>query len=102
MLDPTPEGIEYTSPQPQLQPPQDSKITVEDFQAQKLLTYAQGLFIPAGRQKFLTSKMGVDLCRQIINEYPNTTYADEARKLLRTVPPNEQKRYNITNEEMGL
>ncbi|MHC4721393.1 MAG: hypothetical protein ACYS6I_01660 [Planctomycetota bacterium] len=102
MLDPTPEGIEYTSPQPQLQPPQDSEITVEDFQAQKLLTYAQGLFIPAGRQKFLTSKMGVDLCRQIINEYPNTTYADEARKLLRTVPPHERKRYNITNEEMGL
>jgi hypothetical protein len=102
MLDPTPEGIEYTSPQPQLQPPQDSKITVEDFQAQKLLTYAQGLFIPAGRKKFITSKMGVDLCRQIINEYPNTTYSDEARKLLRTVPPNEQKRYNITNEEMGL
>jgi hypothetical protein len=102
MLDPTPEGIEYTSPQPQLQPPQDSKITVEDFQAQKLLAYAQGLFIPAGRQKFLTSKMGVDLCRQIINEYPNTTYADEARKLLRTVPPHERKRYNITNEEMGL
>jgi hypothetical protein len=46
--------------------------------------------------------MGVDLCRQIINEYHNTTYADEARKLLRTIPPNEQKRYNITNEEMGL
>ncbi len=102
MLDPAPEGIEYTSPQPQLQPPQDPEITVENFQAQKLLTYAQGLFIPAGRKKFLTSKMGVDLCRQIINEYPNTTYADEARKLLRTVPPHERKRYNITNEEMGL
>lgn len=86
----------------QIQPTQDTEITAEDFQAQKLLAYAQGLFIPAGRKKFLTSKMGVDLCRRIINEYSNTTYADEARKLLRTVPPHEQKRYNITNEEMGL
>jgi len=86
----------------QNQPTQDTEITPEDFQAQKLLAYAKGLFIPAGRKKFMTSKMGVDLCRQIIREYPNTTYADEARKLLRTVPPNEQKRYNITPEEMGL
>jgi hypothetical protein len=77
-------------------------LTPEDFQAQKLLAYAKGLFIPAGQKKFLTSKTGVDLCRQIIRDYPNTTYADEARKLLRTVPPNEQKRYNITPEEMGL
>ena len=86
----------------QVQQDRDTEITPEDFQAQKLLAYAQGLFIPAGRKKFLTSKMGVDLCRRIIREYPNTTYADEARKLLRTVPPNEQKRYNITPEEMGL
>jgi hypothetical protein len=98
--DTAPPAVEYVPVQNQ--PAQDTEITAEDFQAQKLLTYAQGLFIPAGRKKFLTSKMGVDLCRQIIREYPNTTYADEARKLLRTVPPNEQKRYNITPEEMGL
>ncbi len=85
-----------------LSPQPDTEITPEDFQAQKLLTYAQGLFIPAGRKTAMTSKTGVDLCRQVIKEYPNTTYADEARKLLRTIPPNEQKRYNITKEEMGL
>jgi len=86
----------------QIEPPQDTEITAEDFQAQKLLTYAQGLFIPAGQKGFMTSKMGVDLCRQILRKYPNTTYADEARKLLRSLPPDEQKKYNITPEEMGL
>jgi len=98
--DTAPPTTEYTPAQ--VQPARDTEITAEDFQAQKLLAYAKGLFIPAGRKKFLTSKMGVDLCRQIIRDYPNTTYADEARKLLRTVPPHEQKRYNITPEEMGL
>jgi hypothetical protein len=86
----------------QVQLQQNTAITTEDFQAQKLLEYARGLFIPAGRKGFLSSKTGVDLCRQIIREYPTTPYADEARKLLRTVPPEEQKRYDITNEEMGL
>lgn len=98
--DTAPQATEYIPVQNQ--PTQDTEITAEDFQAQKLLAYAKGLFIPAGRKKFLTSKMGVDLCRRIIRDYPNTTYADEARKLLRTVPPHEQKRYNITPEEMGL
>ena len=88
--------------QPQVQLQQNTDITAEDFQAQKLLEYARGLFVPAGRKRFLSSKTAVDLCRQIINEYPNTSYADEARKLLRTVPADERKRYNITNEEMGL
>jgi len=98
--DTAPIATEYVSAQGR--PDRDTEITPEDFQAQKLLTYAQGLFIPAGRKKFLTSKTAVDLCRRIMREYPNTTYADEARKLLRTVPPDEQKRYNITPEEMGL
>jgi len=86
----------------QIEPPEDTEITAEDFQAKKLLTYAQGLFIPAGQKGFMTSEMGVDLCRQILRQYPNTTYADEARKLLRSLPPEEQKKYNITPEEMGL
>jgi hypothetical protein len=101
----TPAGSSITTEaigQPQVQLQQNTDITAEDFQAQKLLEYARGLFVPAGRKRFLSSKTAVDLCRQIINEYPNTSYADEARKLLRTVPPEEQKRYNITNEEMGL
>lgn len=96
------EGMENMDQQVWLQTSESTEITPEDYQAQKLLAYAQGLFIPAGKKKFFTSKTGVDLCRQIISQYPNTTYADEARKLLRTVPPNEQKRYNITPEEMGL
>jgi len=81
---------------------EESELTPENYEAGKKLEYARGLFIPAGRKNFLTSKRGVDLCREIIREYPNTKYAQEARLLLRQVPENERKRYSITNEEMGL
>jgi len=96
------EGMKNMDEQIRLQTAESTEITPEDYQAQKLLAYAQGLFIPAGRKKVITSKTGVELCRRIIRDYPDTTYADEARKLLRTVPPHEQKRYDITPEEMGL
>jgi len=72
------------------------------YQAAKLLEYARTLFIPAGRKTILTSKKGVEICREIINTYPETKYADEARMLLRRVPEHERKRYKVTNEEMGL
>ena len=74
----------------------------DQYDAAKQLEYARGLFIPAGRKGPLTSKQGVEICRRIIQKWPNTTYADEARQLLRQVPENERIRYGITNEEMGL
>ncbi len=60
------------------------------------------MYVSAGRKPVLTSKKGVDFCRQIIREYPNTKYEQEARMLLRRVPEYERKRYNITDKEMGL
>ncbi|MBE0537154.1 MAG: hypothetical protein IH624_15945 [Phycisphaerae bacterium] len=80
----------------------EEEYTFEDAQAEKLLGAARDLFIPAGRKTLLTSRQGVNLCRQIIREYPNTKYAQEARLLLRQVPENERRRYNVTDEEMGL
>ena len=50
--------------------------------------------------RFTTPKQGIELCRQIIREYPDTTYASEARELLRGLPERHQKRYKITDEEM--
>ena len=70
-----------------------------DPQAEKLLENGRG-FVKIGR---LTSyKKGIDLCRQVINDYPNTKYEQEARVILRRVPERHHKRYNITNEELGL
>ncbi|RKY07156.1 MAG: hypothetical protein DRP66_07340 [Planctomycetota bacterium] len=90
-----------TTPPPNRTDEDDGEITPESYQAGKLLEYAK-MFISAGRKPVLTSKKGIDTCRQIIRDYPNTKYEQEARMLLRRVPEYERKRYNITDEEMGL
>jgi len=70
-----------------------------DPQAEKLLEHGRG-FVKIGR---LTSyKKGIDLCRQVINDYPNTKYEQQAREILRKVPERHHKRYKITNQELGL
>jgi hypothetical protein len=90
-----------TPPPPDRIDEEDGEVTPESYQAGKLLEYAK-MFVSAGRKPVLTSKKGVELCRQIIREYPNSKYEQEARLLLRRVPEYERKRYNITDEEMGL
>ena len=47
-------------------------------------------------------KKPVDLCRQIIKNYPDTKYEDQARILMRSVPKRYRKRYNMTDEELGI
>ncbi len=95
-----PTGRTATPPRKRIDEGND-EITPDDYQAGKLLEYAK-MYVKAGRKPVLTSKKGIDLCRQIIREYPNTKYAKEARLLLRRVPEYERKRYNITDKEMGL
>ena len=80
----------------------DDMLTPEQFQAEKLLNYAEGLFGPAAKKGAITYKQTVELCRQIMNQYPNTPYAEKARQLLRQIPEPQRKRYKITNEELGL
>jgi hypothetical protein len=94
----TPQTIPNT-PNPGQQPEDDDELTPESFQAQKLLSAAND-FIEMGR--FTTYKQGIELCREVIKSYPNTKYADQGRQLLRKVPERYRKRYNVTNEEMGL
>jgi len=85
------------------QKPEDNLLeNPQYYQAAKLLEYARTLFIPVGRKTGMSSKKGVELCREIIKTYPETEYADEARKLLRRVPEHKRKLYKVTNEEMGL
>lgn len=72
----------------------------DEFQADKLLKNAVMLIDMGSR--YTTPKRGIEMCRQIIKDYPDTTYANEARLLLRKVPERYHKRYNITSEELGL
>jgi len=81
----------------------DSKLAEEDkIEAEKILAYTNGLFMPAAQKRVITYKRGVDFCRQIMQKYPGTSYAHQARELLRQVPENQRQRYGITDQELGL
>jgi hypothetical protein len=82
-------------------PPRDLDLG-DQIQAEKQLAYIRGLFLHK-KQTLLTPKQGIDMCREIIRKYPDSKYADEARTILReNVDPRYRKRYNITDEELGL
>lgn len=64
--------------------------TEEDFdpQAEKLLENAKA-FVKMGR--YTSYKKGIDLCRNVIDGYPNTKYEQQAKSLLETVPERYRK-----------
>lgn len=91
---------------PQTQAPAEKKYRElpleQQMEAEKKLSYIDGLFIKGSRAKIQSYKRGVDMCREIIRDYPGTKYADQAQQLLRQVPENKRATYNITNAELGL
>ncbi len=70
----------------------------EKFDAEKKVNTATQL-IKAGR--FTGYKRGIDLCREVMEKWPNSTYAQQARQLLNQIPERYHKRYGITDEELG-
>jgi hypothetical protein len=86
-----------TMPQNQLASEQLEDI---DPQAEKLLEYAKA-FLQIGN-KLGSPKQGIEMCRRILKENPNTKYATEAQLLLRQLSERHKKRYKITAEETGL
>jgi hypothetical protein len=82
---------------------QYKELSEEDkIQAEKLVTYAEDLFMKAAGKRVITYKRGIELCRQVMKEYPGSEYANKARQLLRQVPENQRSKYNITDQELGL
>ena len=72
------------------------------IEAEKQLAFARDFYMQAPRLPVVTYKRGVDMCRDIIRNYPNTIYADQARQLLRQVPERHRATYAITDAELGL
>lgn len=70
----------------------------EKFDAEKKINTAEQL-IKAGR--FTGYKRGIELCRDVMEKWPNSTYAQQARQLLNQIPERYHKRYGITDEELG-
>ncbi len=54
-----------------------------------------------GRLPVMGFKKMVDYCREIIEKWPNSTYAYKARKMLGDIPERYRERYNITDEEIN-
>jgi hypothetical protein len=72
----------------------------QGVRADNLLALAQ---MKIGESMKLRSnpKQGIEACRQILAEFPNTPYAQQARELLRQVPERYRKMNTITDEELG-
>lgn len=86
------------------QPAAPAKELAEEdaIQAEKLTVYTEDLFMQMGKKSFMTYKRGVELCRQIMRDYPNTEYSERAKLLLRQMPDSEKTKYNVTDEEIGI
>jgi len=74
----------------------------EQIRAEQLLGPTRDLFMKTGKKHITTYKNGVEMCRKVMRDFPDTKYAEEARMLLRQVPENQRERYGITDQELGL
>lgn len=105
-----PAGPDEINPRlrPTVQPPAETAAPqyrqLPDHQkldAEKRLAAARDFFMNAPRLRVITYKNGIDMCRAIIRDYPDTEYADQARQLLQKIPERQRELYNVTPEELG-
>lgn len=101
-VQPQPSNNQGTSTQPSPQNNSNGEFTEGDYQAQKDLEYAKTLFQIANRMQYRAYAKPIGLCRDIIQKYPNTKYAEQARVLMRQVPERFRENYHITDAELGL
>ncbi len=67
------------------------------------LAAAQDFFLQAASKRFISYRRGVELCRQVIRNCPNSKNAEAARELLRTkIPEDQRESLGLTKEELGL
>jgi len=80
-----------------------STLSIEDqYEAEKLLEEA-AMHIEACRKiRGKSPRQGIEACREVLEKYPNTPYADKARDWLRRVPERYREDYEITDEELGV
>jgi len=74
---------------------------IEEIEAERLLNAA----VPArsiGRLPMTGFKLMVDTCRQIIQRWPDSRYAYNAKKMLADMPERYQQQYNITQQELDV
>jgi hypothetical protein len=74
---------------------------IDQIEAERLLSVA----VPGrsiGRLPMTGFNLMVPNCRQIIQRWPESQYAYQAKRLLADLPPRYQTRYNVTKEEIDI
>jgi LysM repeat protein len=87
---------------PEKQKADDGFSVADDYQAEKLLSNARTFLQIGNKLPSHEYRNPIEWCRQVMKDYPNTKYAQEAQMLLRNVPKEHRAQYNITDEELGL
>lgn len=90
--------------QPAPQPPQPTfeKLPFEqDVQAQKLFEHAKMEF-KQSRLPMMTPARMVKDCREIIQRWPKSEYAFQAKRMLADLPERYHTMYNITDQEKDV
>jgi hypothetical protein len=74
---------------------------IDQIEAERLLSVA----VPGrsiGRLPMTGFSLMVPNCRQIIQRWPDSQFAYQAKRLLADLPPRYQTRYNVTKEEIDI
>ena len=73
----------------------------ENTEAEQKMAFARSRFSMA-QKGLMGYSQTVVLCRDVIKNYPGTSYERQAQMLLRQVPEEQRSQFNITDKELGL
>ena len=73
----------------------------DQIRAEKLLQSAEMHIEESRKLRMKNPKQGIEDARNVLEQFPNTEFAEKARDLLRRVPDRWKQQHNITDEELG-
>jgi hypothetical protein len=74
---------------------------MEKIEAEKEINIAVPMF-SIGRLPGPSYKTAIDAIRRILNRWPDSIYAYQAKRMLAKVPERDRNQYNVTPEEMNI
>lgn len=101
------EPVEEIAPAEEAPAAQDAQPTFEklpieeEIQAQKLHSMALEER-KRSRLPMMTPKLMVDYCREIIQKWPSSEYAFQAKRMLADIPDRYKKMYDVTDQETDV
>lgn len=93
--------VEQAAPAQVAEPTFEKLPIEEEVQAQKLHSMALEER-KRSRLPMMTPKLMVDYCRQIIQRWPTSEYAFQAKRMLADIPDRYKKMYDVTDQETDV